>query len=252
MTAVDKVIDLARSQVGYKETPVNITKYAADFDSLYPTFYNTKKQGAEWCDIFFDWLYVKSFGENTAREMLYQPLKSAGAGCYYSAGYYKMNNRFYRSPERGDQIFFYVGGQINHTGIVVNVTSDKVTTIEGNAGNAVRENVYNLFDSKIAGYGRPNWLLVDDKPKGETVMIEMPVLKQGAKCPEVGTLQIMLNAFGYKGKNNKSTLKVDCDYGSNTAYAVHNLQCDMKNKGLIQNVDDTVGQKTWTYLLKSY
>lgn len=246
MSAVDKLISLARSQIGYKETPVNITKYAADFDSIYMTFYNTRKQGAEWCDIFVDWNFVKCFGEKTAREMLYQPLKSAGAGCYYSAGYYKMNNRFFRTPEVGDQIFFYVGGKINHTGIVVNVTSDKVTTVEGNAGNAVRENVYNLFDTKIAGYGRPNWLLVnDDKPKGETVMIEMPVLQKGMTCPEVGTVQTLLNALGFKGKNGRK-LTVDHQFGNNVEFAVKAFQT---SKGL--NPDGIVGAKTYPLLLKA-
>lgn len=61
-----KAVNLAKTQVGYAETGNNITKYAKDFDTKYPDFYNTKKQGAEWCDIFFDWLMVTSYGETEA------------------------------------------------------------------------------------------------------------------------------------------------------------------------------------------
>lgn len=83
----------------------------------------------------------------------------------------------------------------------------------------------------------------------KTVTIEMPVLQLGSKCYEVGTLQIILNGKNFKGENGKP-LTVDCDFGKNVRFAVHNVQVEMQKKGIIQNIDDICGSKTWNYLLK--
>lgn len=241
MSAVDRLVARAKSQLGYRETGKNVTKYAADFDTKYPNFYNGKKQGAEWCDIFNDWCHVTEFGEDIGRQMLYQPWHSAGAGCKFSAGYYKNANAFYKTnPKRGDQVFFYVGGEINHTGIVIEVNGDTITTIEGNCGDSVRQYSYKTNNAKIAGYGRPNWSLVDKEVT--TVNITMPLLKNGTKCPEVGTVQTLLNALGYVGKNGKR-LTVDHSYGNNTEYAVKAFQ-----KAHNITPDGMVGAKTYPAL----
>ena len=249
MSAVDRVIARFKSQLGYHETGKNITKYAQDFDTKYPNFYNTKKQGAEWCDISYDWCFVTEFGEDTGRQMLYQPWKSAGAGCKFSAGYYKNANAFYKTnPQRGDQIFFYVGGEINHTGMVIEVNGDTITTIEGNCGNAVRQNTYKTNNSKIAGYGRPNWSLVDGG-ETKTVNIEMTVLSVGVRCNDVKTFQRIANSLGYVGKNGKK-LTEDGIFGENCKYACGKIQEDMVKKGIIKNVDYICGYYTWNYILK--
>lgn len=246
--AKNKVANTAIAEIGYKETGKNITKYAEYFDKNCPNFYNTKKQGAEWCDIFNDWDFVVNFGEELARKMLYQPIKSAGAGCKFSAQYYKQNNAFYKTPEYGDQIFFYVGGEINHTGRVIGVSSTQVITVEGNSANAVRQRTYNLNDKSIAGYGRPNWSLAAQDKEVEFVDIQMPVLQYGSKRYEVGVLQVILNSKNYKGANGRP-LTVDNDFGKNVRFAVHSYQEDLKKKGLINTVDEIVGKKTWTHLL---
>ena len=251
MTPQERVIALATSQLGTQEAGKNITKYANDFDTKYPNFYNGKKQGAEWCDIFYDWCFVTEFGEDTGRQMLYQPWKSAGAGCKFSAGYYQNHNAFFKSnPQKGDQIFFYVGGEINHTGMVVDVADGRVLTIEGNSGNKVAGHSYLLTNSKIAGYGRPNWSLVDDKPvEVKTVNIEMVVLTYGMSCNDVKTFQRLANALGYVGANGKK-LKEDGIFGNNCKYACGKIQEDMIKKGIIKNVDYICGYYTWNYLLK--
>lgn len=78
-----------------------------------------------------------------------------------------------------------------------------------------------------------------------TVNITMPVLQKGSKCPEVGTVQTLLNALGFVGKNGKK-LTVDHDFGANVEYAVKNFQ---KSKGIGQ--DGIVGAKTWPLLLSA-
>jgi len=59
-----------------------------------------------------------------------------GAGCLYSAGYYKQAGRWTSIPARGNQIFFsYSSGEVSHTGIVESVSAQQVVTIEGNTSD---------------------------------------------------------------------------------------------------------------------
>ena len=185
--AIKAVVSLAEAEVGYHEKASNAnlddptgnsgganwTKYARDLDAL-PNFYNGKKNGYAWCDIFVDWLFVKTFGEEKGRQMLYQPEQSAGAGCLYSAGYYKQANAFHRTnPRVGDQIFFsYSSGEYSHTGIVVDVNGNTITTVEGNTSDSVGRRTYETSNRSIAGYGTPNWqLAVEDWEKPWVVVV---------------------------------------------------------------------------------
>lgn len=157
---IEKVVSLALGEVGYTEEPKgsNKNKYAKMIDEVYPDFYNGKKNGSAWCDEFFDALFLICFGLEEALRLLCQPKKSCGAGCKFSAQYYKNAGRWFDKPEVGDQIFFYVGGEINHTGIVTKVDAKKVYTVEGNSGDMVKAHSYNKDgNKKIAGYGRPRW-----------------------------------------------------------------------------------------------
>ena len=175
--AINKVLDLAREEIGYHEKAsnsqlndktansggANYTKYAEFLDS-YAGFYNGPKQSFPWCDVFVDFLFVKTFGEKMGREMLCQPEKSMGAGCLYSAQYYKQAGRWHKNaPNPGDHIFFsYSAGEYSHTGIVEAVNGDTVTTIEGNTSDSVGRRTYNIANASIAGYGTPKWSLAED------------------------------------------------------------------------------------------
>ena len=77
------------------------------------------------------------------------------------------------------------------------------------------------------------------------VSVDMPILQRGSKCAEVGTLQTLLNALGYKGSSGRP-LTTDHDFGGNTDYAVKNYQ---KANGLTP--DGIVGAKTWGLLLRA-
>ena len=77
----EKVLAIALAEVGYleKETNAqldeaqanagdeNYTKYARDLDSM--LFYNGRKNGHSWCDVFVDWCFVMAYGEENARKM---------------------------------------------------------------------------------------------------------------------------------------------------------------------------------------
>ena len=82
------------------------------------------------------------------------------------------------------------------------------------------------------------------KPKGDVCNVELKVLKKGMKDPEVGTVQILLKAKGYKGKDGK-VLQIDNSAGVNTDFAIRAFQ---KKNSL--EVDGVVGSNTWNKILK--
>ena len=165
------IVALAKSQIGYREKATNANlesktansgtanwnKYAAYIDKNFPNFYNTPKNGFDWCDIFVDYLFLKSFGYKNALRLLCQPEKSAGAGCPYSYNYYVAKGRARTYPALGAQIFFDYGTGIAHTGIVIAYDNTYVHTVEGNSSDAVTERKYKRTDSRIAGYGHPEY-----------------------------------------------------------------------------------------------
>lgn len=82
------------------------------------------------------------------------------------------------------------------------------------------------------------------KPKEETtVNIEMPILKQGMKCFEVGTVQRILRDRKYEVKGK--VISVDEDFGPTTANCVKQFQ---QNWGI--KVTGVVDELTWSKLLK--
>ena len=80
-----------------------------------------------------------------------------------------------------------------------------------------------------------------------TCSVQLPCLTIGAICAEVGILQALLNAQGYKGKDGK-ILDVDNELGPNTAYAIEQLQ--RKNKFPDGTYWGTVAQRTWETILQ--
>ena len=179
MTAIDKVIGIAEAEVGYLEKASssdlysktnnagygNYTKYGKEMHELYP---QTMDYPAPWCDSFHDWLHVKAFGAEIAKKLLH------GFDDYTveSADKYKQHGEWFLSPKAGDQIFFKdSSGGICHTGLVIAVKNSMVYTIEGNTssavgvvdnGGCVAKKSYSLNYTRIAGYGRPNYELVEE------------------------------------------------------------------------------------------
>lgn len=210
------VIAIAAAEIGYKEKAsnsqldnktanaghANYTKYARDFDEKYTDWYNYKKQTVAWCDMFVDWVFIQAFGVMKALSLLCQPKKSAGAGCTYSAGYYKAKGQFYtKDPKPGDQIFFGTSlSDCSHTGIVEKVDSSKVYTIEGNADDQVERCSYALNSSKIVGYGRPKF---DPEPAAKEPAKEsakeQPQTAQSAGTVKKGDLVKVTGSAYYSG-----------------------------------------------------
>ena len=268
----EKVIDVALSYVGYLEKASNsqlddfkanagsgnFTKFARDLDAI-PGFYNGKKQGFPWCDVAHDAWHVYAFGVEAAKKLLCQPDKSLGAGCGFSASYFKAKGQFHQyCPRPGDQIFFGDSKSVDHTGLVYKVDNLFVYTVEGNTspqagvvsnGGGVYKKQYALDYNRIYGYGRPDydnvWYEAEENAEPETAnkgefTMEMRVLKKGCKGDDVRALQILLTGNGWGG----GRWGADGDFGAETEQAVIAYQ---KKKNL--QVDGKAGPETMRSLL---
>lgn len=254
-----KVIEVAESQIGYHEKASNSqlddpkanagsnnwNKYARDIDEKYPDFYNGKKNGYDWCDVFVDWCFITAYGVDNAKKLLCQPNKSLGAGCTYSYQYFKNKGQTGSAPKLGAQIFF---GDLDHTGIVVDFDSDYVWTVEGNtSGGEVAKKKYSRSSSWIYGYGYPAYdTEATPSPSGNTWKGKYPTL------PSRG---YYLTGDGYEKYTNKKEdikyiqeflnwainagLEIDGCYGPATTKAVEAFQ---KKVGI--TVDGSYGKET--------
>ena len=154
-----QVVKLAVSQAGYKAPgPGKKNKYAKYIDSHFPTFYNGKKNGYDWCDVFVDYcvLYIAQNAKD-AEYVLCQPARSCGAGVGWSWKYYKAKKRTSKTPKAGCQIFL---NKLKHTGIVYKVDSKYVYYVAGNEGGGhgqVKKHKVLKTNKSIYGYGRPRY-----------------------------------------------------------------------------------------------
>lgn len=272
--AAEKLIAIAQAEVGYLEKATNANlddktanagynnwnKYARDIDENYPNFYNGKKNGYAWCDVFVDWCFIQAFGYANALKLLCAPEKSTGAGCGCSADFFRAAGRFFKAPKPGDQIFFGAAGNEYHTGLVSAVDGSRVYTIEGNAsgsgveanGGGVFAKSYALGAAEISGYGRPDWSLVNgegaespedttEKEEEEKDKVEIETVKKGDKGELVKSAQLLLIGRGF----SCGAAGADGDFGSDTYKAVLKFQ-----QRMALTADGEVGLNTWTRLLR--
>ena len=107
----------------------------------------------EWCACFVSWCadqcgYIES------------GIIPKFAGCVDGANWFKGNGQWQDrnyEPSAGDIIFFdWEGdGETDHVGIVEKCENGVVYTVEGNSGDACRQNQYTVGSSSIYGYGVP-------------------------------------------------------------------------------------------------
>ena len=212
--AKNRLIAWAEAQIGTREGANNWNRYAKGMEKLY----GWDVQNQPGCDVFVDAGFVECFGLELGMAMTYQFPGCAGAACRYSAQYYKNAGRWFPTPQPGDQIFLYVDGGINHTGIVTAVENGRVTAVEGNSADMVSRRVYAAQALNIAGYGRPNWALAANggaagsspaappaSAAPETPVryapyeydVKIALLRQGNSGPQVRSVQTLLNALGF-------------------------------------------------------
>lgn len=205
MLAIDKLIAIAREEIGYLEKrsnaylynktanagSANITKYWAE---IKPDF-----QGEPWCACFVTWCYVKAFGKSYTKSLLkHYPFTHVPT----IAGLFTK----YSSPKVGDIVCFYKNGKFAHTGIVTSVNGDKFTSIEGNTsgGSTIIENgggvcEKSYYNSKLPGtkFLRPNYSEVE---KEEEKLLEEYLKQIEALKKEINALNTKIeNLENYAG-----------------------------------------------------
>jgi hypothetical protein len=166
-------IEIAKAEIGYVEVPDNKTKYGAYM----------KADGLPWCGSFCNWVLSQA-------GVKVHSVVGTAAGAHK----FKETGRWHLTAQPGDLAFmdFPHDGvdRISHVGIVVAVTGDVVTTIEGNtSGNGDQRNggmvmvKSRTFGKEVVGFGRPKYVPY----KGDMPGVELPaapkkgVLKKGKK-----------------------------------------------------------------------
>ena len=270
MNNAERLIQIALAEVGYREKASNAslddplanagsgnwTKYARD---LYAAgYYNGSKNGYAWCECFVDWCFFKAFGPDGQR--IQCQTGDLGAACIYSMQYYRQQGRCDQNPKAGDQVFFYAGGTVGHTGVVVEVSESSITVVEGNSSDRVQKLSYPRSSGSIAGYGHP-WYekasagpeepqpalqTEESVPSSQTVVVHLPLLKRGSTGPAVESAQAVLIHRGYAcgGRKFLGRETPDGDFGPATEKAVRSFQ----TKTALEP-DGEIGADTWTALL---
>lgn len=150
----DDVLAVAKSQLGYRESTDN---YIVEEDGT--TMKGYTRYGAWYGDSYGDWCamfvsFCLNYAEVPRNEMpldcncqnWIQTLSDRGMYFDASSDY---------QPEPGDLIFFSIkkNGTSDHVGLVAEVNEHTIKTIEGNSGNQVEYNTYDINDERIIGYG---------------------------------------------------------------------------------------------------
>ena len=163
----------------------NYTKYSQEVDAL--GVFSTQVQGQPWCATWVTDGFINTYGVDKGLDMLCQPNKNSNAACCGDAAeYYQKAGRWYTSPQVGDQVFFKTSQyQYAHTGIVTEVTSTEVTTIEGNTssekgvvsnGGAVTKKHYPVGYSGFKGFGRPKYEAKQEEPDFEPYVVRLTAI----------------------------------------------------------------------------
>ena len=195
----------------------------------------------------------------TALEQAGIPAKTNGAtytgnmrGVLVALGFKDVTGKVDRSTgkymERGDVLL----NEIHHTAVYCG--SGKIVHARGQSygssktGDQGQEititNYYNYPWDCVLRYGGKPAEPIKEYYIG-SCYVRLGEMVRGCIGPQVKSLQILLNAAGYKGKDGKR-LDEDGEYGENTAYAVEQLQ----RKGGMENIlFGTVSSNTWKLLI---
>lgn len=220
-----------------------------------------------WCDVFVDWCFVQAYGVELAKELINHG--DCGAGCVFSAQYYRDAGRWYASPEIGDQIFFGPFGDEYHTGLVYAVDVSYVYTIEGNTsgasglianGGGVCKKFYSRNSKNITGYGRPSY---EDTYKPSVLEWQKAAIADGysfplfgadgiwgEECASLATDALVMRRSYYTNINLTRIVQklvgvtVDGLCGPNTVAGIRKYQ---EENGL--SIDGIVGINTWRKIL---
>lgn len=195
MAKRDEFIKLSQSQVGYAETGSNITKYSKYFDTTAWQWFNTKKQGAEWCSIYLCYLCCMILGPEVALKFLGcpSPKNNCAAGVKYLYQYLEKKGYKVDSKAGGPGDIIVLNSK-KHVGHIEFVQDGYYHTIEGNKSNKVARAKYKIGSSTVSGVFHLPFEQYDSTPAPTPAPEPTP-----APAPTPST-------ENYKVKTNGSTL----------------------------------------------
>ena len=151
---LEKVIEVAKGEIDYLEKRSNSqldSKTGNAGYNNYTKYWRDVKpewNGSYWCACFITWVFQTALGKQRAKELLkHYPY----VYCPTLAGLFTK----YSTPQVGDIVIFWKNGEYAHTGLVIAVSGNTFTTIEGNTsgassvvpnGGGVCQKTYNLKD----------------------------------------------------------------------------------------------------------
>ena len=181
MTPVEKVISVAKAEVGYleKDSNHNLSSKTANAGSRNYTKYGSwiGANGDYWCASFLSWIFYKAFGYDKGKKLLGGTYSAA---CETIRNAMRTRKRYVTSSPKAGDVIFFSGSRhsgANHIGLVYKVEGGKVYTIEGNTsgangvidnGGGVAKKSYAKSYSRILGYGRPDYSIVNSATSAKT------------------------------------------------------------------------------------
>lgn len=234
MTAQD-IINTAQAEVGTTESPANSNRCKYN-----DWFYQREVSGANypWCCVFVSWVFAQ-----------HDPmLIKKSAGCVDLGTWFKNNNAWHSTPQVGDVVFFKFDTNsrwTNHVGIVKEVHSDYITTIEGNTSMTSNDNggavMVRQRSEKIVGYGRPSYEESKNYIYGVDVSeiqgnINFCALKDaGISFMSMRSTKKSGNPDAYFEQNLKSCIEHGIDYSCyKYSYAVTAKQAIAEAQGVVK------------------
>lgn len=289
------LIKIAENEVGYLEKKTNKN---LDHKTKNAGYNNYTKYGKwygalmgvgnpnPWCAFFVSWCMFEATKKDLTET---KRLLGGNIFSYCPTGVNQFKNKkqwYTKNPEVGDIIFFHNNIRSHHTGIVYKVDNKNVYTIEGNTGagsNTVIENgggvfkrTYSLTNSRILGYGRPEYIidtptlskpskdwvlrlqkelnklgckdssgkkLVEDGLIGARTKSACPAVRQGEKSNLVKLIQERLVQLKIDPNG------VDSIFGTGMGKAIQELKRTYLGA---KNPNTTIGSSTWSVLLGIY
>lgn len=248
MKAIDRLIATAENEIGYLEKKSNShldDKTANAGENNYTKYNRDLKNwtgegslSAQWCQAFVDWCFIAAFGIEDAKKLIYTWTNYTPTG----SDAFKKRDRYIKrgktKPKRGDVIYFYSSakGRIGHVGIVYDVSSSTVYTIEGNTsgasslvtnGGGVKKKSYSLSSTYIDGYGSVDYSQIAadgyDAPSINTVKaykLGDRELYNFIEGPDVKELQEALISLGF----SCGSYGADAEFGDCTEMALREWQ----------------------------
>lgn len=124
------MISAAVAQRGYREEPVNRTRFAVELDAAFGpvTLGNGNKvnrNGYEWCAVFCSWAYWQATGTLL-------PIPDGGFYTPADVNAWSRLGRLVSSPQPGDLVYYAKNGMPYHVGLVIAVNGSWYSSIEGN------------------------------------------------------------------------------------------------------------------------